>query len=430
MSENTIAELYEKYLVSHQVCTDTRQIIPGAIFFALKGPNFNANGFASEALEKGASYSVIDDVTYQKDDRYILVEDVLQTLQALANHHRNQLEIPFIAITGSNGKTTTKELMLAVLSKKYKVLATKGNLNNHIGVPLTLLSIDDSIEVAIIEMGANHLGDIQELCDIAEPTHGLITNIGKAHIGEFGGQDNIIRGKSELYHFLIQNKGHVWINSNQDILMNMSKRFENPSLYPNSNDDYHCELISAAPFVKYKSVSGEEVSTALIGTYNFDNIATALAVGHTFGVDEVDANQAIATYQSDNNRSQIIHKNSNTYILDAYNANPSSMAVAIENIAQMEAEQKVVILGDMYELGEDTDKEHQILGELLSKHNFTQVYFCGVHIQKAMDSYPNGHYFKNRNELAMAIANKDYTETLFLLKASRGIGLEKIMEII
>jgi len=423
-----IISLYEKYLNSTGVCTDTRQIKEGCLFFALKGPNFNANSFAQEALKKGAKYAIIDEAEYSTGDRCVLVEDSLKTLQILANHHRKQLDIPFVAITGSNGKTTTKELTLAVLSKKYKVLATKGNLNNHIGVPLTLLSIDRTVEIAIIEMGANHLGDIAELCEIAEPTHGIITNIGRAHIGEFGGVENIIRGKSELYHYLIQNKGHAWINSNHAVLKNMSKRFTAPSFYPNNGDDYTCELISISPFVSYRSMNSEEVDTQLIGQYNFENIATALAIGHTFEVSEADANLAISNYYPDNNRSQVVKKGSNTYILDAYNANPSSMAVAITNIAQMDSAQKVLILGDMYELGEDSDAEHRKIGELLKNKIFTQVYFCGELIKESLITYPAGKFFKDKMELAKEVKQQNYSDTLFLLKASRGIGLEKIID--
>lgn len=426
--QKALISLYEKYLDSTGICTDTRQIDKDCFFFALKGPNFNANAFAEEALQKGAKYVVIDDSQYEINDRCILVEDSLNTLQALANYHRRQFNIPFIGITGSNGKTTTKELTYAVLSLKYKVLATKGNLNNHIGVPLTLLSIDPSIEIAIIEMGANHLGDIAELCAIAEPTHGVITNIGKAHIGEFGGYENIIRGKSELYDYLIKNNKQVWINSNHKVLTNMSKRFSSPSFYPNSGDDYVCELLSVSPFITYKSTNGEEVTTQLIGQYNFENIATALAVGSTFDVPEITANKAIADYQSDNNRSQIIHKGSNTYILDAYNANPNSMAVAIENMAQMKASQKVLILGDMYELGKESDSEHRKLGELLKDKGFKKVYFCGKMIEKALDTFPEGEYFENKVLLTNEIKKQVFTDSLILLKASRGIGLEQIMD--
>ena len=278
-----IRELYQKYLISKKVSTDTRQIIPGSIFFALKGDKFNANAFAREALDKGAAWTVIDEENYKKDDRFILVPHVLETLQQLARYHRDQLSIPFLALTGSNGKTTTKELLYAVLSKKFKTLATKGNLNNHIGVPLTVLSVDHSVEIAVIEMGANHVNEIALLCSIADPTHGFITNIGRAHIGTFGGFDQIVRAKSELFQHLIARKGQVFINSLQPALVEMSKRFDRPLFYPKKGDYYHAELISADPFVRIMAEGGEEIRTQLVGAYNFENIAAALCLGKYFG---------------------------------------------------------------------------------------------------------------------------------------------------
>lgn len=423
-----ITELYRKFKESGKVSTDTRNTEPGAIFFALKGPNFNANELASQALEKGASFAVIDEVEYLKGDRFILVEDVLLTLHELANHHRRQLDIPFVAITGSNGKTTTKELLKAALGEKYKVSATVGNLNNHIGVPLTLLSIDDSIEIAIVEMGANRLGDIQELCDITEPTHGLITNIGRAHVGYFGGYENIIRAKSEMYHFLILHSGQVWINSQNEILRNMSKRFESPLFYPAQGDFYHCEFLEAAPFVKFKTENGETVQSQLIGTYNFENIAAALCIAKHFEVDPEKANDAIRNYAPSNNRSQIIQRGTNTIIMDAYNANPSSMEAAIGNIADMAAKKKVLILGDMYELGDVSDEEHRKLGELVAGQNFDEVYFCGKFIKPAAETYPQGSYFENKEKLGKELSNKSYENTLILLKGSRSIELETLLE--
>ena len=341
------------------VSTDTRNIPEGAIFFALKGPSFNANEFALEALDKGAAFAVIDEETYQKDDRMVLVEDVLQTLQELAQYHRQQLKIPVIGLTGSNGKTTTKELIREVLSQKYKVLATEGNLNNHIGVPLTLLSIDPEIEIAIIEMGANHIGEIARLSEIAQPTHGLITNIGKAHIEGFGGFEGVIRGKSELYHYLIQRGGEVFVNSQDEVLSNMAKRFDKPYFYPAPGDYLTCTLVDADPFVTYENESGTLVKTQLIGTYNFSNIAAAICLGKFFDIPEKEADAAIARYVPTNNRSQIIRKGTNTIILDAYNANPDSMEAALENLKAMKAEDKVVILGDMFELGEESEAEHR-----------------------------------------------------------------------
>ena len=423
-----IESLYQHFKECSGVSTDTRNIQDGSIFFALKGPNFNANKLAEEALQKGAKYAVIDEPEFKKDDQYILVEDVLSALQKLANHHRKQYQIPFIGITGSNGKTTTKELMREVLAAKYKVHATVGNFNNHIGVPLTLLSMPVDTEIAIIEMGANRVGDIGELSAIAEPTHGVITNIGKAHVGNFGGFENIIRTKSELYHFLIRHKGQVWINSNEDILMNMSKRFENPLFYPNKNDYYHAEMVSASPFVKVRAENGEEFETQLVGGYNFGNIATALCIGKYFEVDSELANEAVSNYVPSNNRSQIIKRGTNTIVMDAYNANPSSMEVAIENLVQMEAKVKVAVLGDMYELGEDSDKEHRKLGELVKEANFDKVFFCGELIKPALEAYAEGLYFENKITLMEEIKKHSFENATILLKASRGIGLETILD--
>lgn len=420
-------QLYDRFKECKGVSTDTRNIKKGAMFFALKGPNFNANKFASKALENGAKYVVVDDVEYKKDDRYILVEDCLIALQKLANYHRKQFDIPFIGITGSNGKTTTKELMREVLSQKYIVHATVGNFNNHIGVPLTLLAMEDSVEIGIIEMGANKLGDIAELCKIAEPTHGVITNIGRAHVGNFGGFENIIRAKSELYHYLIQNNGQVWINSNQEILVNMSKRFKSPLFYPNKGDYYEANLIAAAPYVLFESENKESIHSKLVGAYNFENIAAALCIGKYFKVDEKKANNAIQNYVPSNNRSQIIERGTNTIIMDAYNANPSSMEAAIDNLGKMKAEKKIVILGDMYELGEESDLEHRKLGEIVAAQNFDDVFFCGKLIKKSLETCPKGIYFEDKEALGIELKRKNYKKALILLKASRGIGLETVL---
>jgi UDP-N-acetylmuramoyl-tripeptide--D-alanyl-D-alanine ligase len=421
-------KLYQKYLLSKRVSTDTRQITQGSGFFALKGDKFNANEFAAEALAKGAAYAVIDEGKFKKDERFIVVDDVLQTLQKLARYHRDQLQIPIIGLTGSNGKTTSKELLNAVLSKKFKTYATKGNLNNHIGVPLTILSIDTTVELAVVEMGANHLGEIAMLCNIANPTHGFITNIGKAHIGTFGGFDNIVRGKSELFQHLINANGQVFINSQDPIVANMAKRFKNPLFYPAKGDYYHTELVSADPLVKIKAENGEEITTHLIGGYNFENMAAALCIGKYFGVDAKLANQAIAEYVPSNMRSQVVQKGSNTIILDAYNANPSSMQAAIENMAAMKANKKILILGDMFELEDEADKEHQAIGDLIKKKNFEDVYLCGSLFKAALHEIPNAKYFTKKDELIEELKQYPVKDATILVKASRGIGLETIVE--
>ncbi len=423
-----IQKLYTQYRLSGKVSTDTRQIAPGSIFFALKGDKFNANAFAAEALAKGASLAVVDEAQYATDDRFFLVEDVLTALQKLARHHRDQLTIPVIGLTGSNGKTTSKELLNAVLSKKYKTFATKGNLNNHIGVPLTLLAIDDTVELAIVEMGANHLGEIALLCNIANPTHGFITNIGKAHIGTFGGYENIIRAKSELYQHLITTNGQVFINSQNNILLNMAKRFVNPLFYPAQGDYYHAELLGADPFLKLKTEQGEEVTTQLVGAYNFENAAAALCIGKFFGVDAGKAAQALAEYQPGNMRSQIVKKGSNTIILDAYNANPSSMAAALENLSAMDARHKVAIIGDMFELEEEAEAEHRAIGMLLAKKKFDRVYLCGKLMRAAQQEYPSALLFEQKDDLIAALKQNPIHDSTILVKASRGIGLETIVD--
>lgn len=425
-----IEQIYKHYLQLDGISTDTRKIKSGSIFFALKGPNFDANQFAEEALKKGAALAIIDDQKYQLDDRYILVDDVLDTLHQLARHHRDQLKIPVIGLTGSNGKTTTKELIRAVLEKKYNVLATQGNLNNHIGVPLTILSIGTNHEIAIVEMGANHIGEIQNLCSIAKPNHGLITNIGKAHLEGFGGFEGVIRAKSELYHYLIQNSGTAWINAQNDILKNMSKRFAHPLFYPGKDDYYHCELISASPFVALKAENKDHIQTNLIGRYNFENIAAALCIGKFFEVPDAAANEAVSNYSPQNNRSQVIKRGDNIIILDAYNANPSSMASAIDNLVQMEGNKKIAILGDMKELGAESLPEHEKLGAIISNKNFSEVYLCGDVIKEAQKHVQNAHYFESKAALIEALKNKHFNSSIILIKASRSLGLEEVIDYI
>lgn len=423
-----IENLYKRYLESGIVSTDTRNIIPGSLFFALRGDKFNANEFADEALEKGAAAVVVDEEKYRKSERHILVPDVLETLQALARHHRDQLRIPVIGLTGSNGKTTSKELVNAVLSRKYKTLATKGNLNNHIGVPLTLLSIDSSVEVAVIEMGANHVGEIAMLCGIANPTHGFITNIGKAHIGTFGGYENIIRAKGELYDHLLSHQGVAFVNSANPVLMNLARPFTKPVLYPGEGDYYHAELVGADPMVTIRADNGEAVTTHLIGGYNFENIACALCVGKYFEVDARQANEAVSAYEPGNMRSQIMRKGTNTIILDAYNANPSSMKAAIESLAAMKAANKIAILGDMLELEEEADKEHRAIGRLLREMGFADVYLSGTLFKSALHEIPHAKYFPGKEELVEELKTFPVSNATVLVKASRGMALETVVD--
>jgi UDP-N-acetylmuramoyl-tripeptide--D-alanyl-D-alanine ligase len=315
-----------------------------------------------------------------------------------------------------------------VLSERYKTLATKGNLNNHIGVPLTILSIDRSIEIAVIEMGANHLGEIAMLCEIANPTHGFITNIGRAHIGMFGGVENIVRAKSELYQHLIKTRGIVFINSQNHILANMAKRFDSPLFYPGKEDYYHANLLGADPYVKVQAENGDVIQTNLIGGYNFENIAVALCIGKFFNVDPKRANAAVAEYSPGNMRSQVVSKGTNTIILDAYNANPSSMQAAIENFAGMKADKKVVILGDMFELGDDAEKEHRILGKLIHDKKFSEVLLCGNLVGTTREEIPMARQFVKKDDLIAYLKKDPIENATILVKASRGIGLESIVD--
>ena len=424
----TIEILYEIFLCSSGVCTDTRKITPDCLFFSLKGDNFNGNEYALEALDAGAKYAVVDETIDASNDQLLLVDDALSSLQQLANYHRHQLSIPVIGITGSNGKTTTKELMREVLAMKYLVHSTAGNFNNHIGVPLTLLSMPKETEIAIIEMGANHVGEIAALCEIAEPTHGIITNIGRAHLEGFGGIEGVIRGKSELYHFLIQNDGIAFINSNNEILFNMSKRFQNPICYPAAGDFYHCTLLEANPFVHVESSSGLLIQSQLIGEYNFENIAAALCIGSYFEVPEKQMQEAIEHYVPENNRSQIVQTANNLIILDAYNANPNSMHAALENLANLSAERKVAILGDMLELGADSDLEHEKIGIKLAELNLDQALVCGQHSRPIKKGNPDVQYFNKKEDLVDYLKKHPIKNANILVKASRGMGLESLVE--
>ena len=421
-------QLYKKFLESSGVSTDTRKIEPNSIFFALKGENFDANNFAAAALKNGAKYTVVDNAEVVDGDAFLLVNDVLTALQDLATLHRKELGIPIIGLTGSNGKTTTKELIREVLSTKFNVSATEGNFNNHIGVPLTLLSMTKDTELGVVEMGANHIGEIAALCEIAQPTHGLITNIGKAHLEGFGSYEGVIRAKSELYHYLIQHNGVVFINSDDAVLTNMSKRFKDPVFYNKSGDYYQCELISANPYVVYTNDGGSKVETKLIGTYNFKNIAAALCIGKYFNVDEELANSSIAKYIPENNRSQILNTETNQIILDAYNANPISMKAALDTIEVMDHKNKVVILGDMFELGDDSDLEHESIVKMVSEMELAKAIFCGKASAKASENNASINQFETKTELSEYLQNNPIKDALILIKASRGMGLETLIE--
>ncbi len=417
-----IKQLYKLYTQNFLIDTDTRTLRNGSIFFALKGDSFNGNKFAETALKNGSTYAIIDEKEFQTNSNIILVNDTLETLQQLANYHRRQLNIPIIAVTGSNGKTTTKELINTVLSKKYKTKATKGNLNNHIGVPLTLLSMDNTTEIGIVEMGANHIKEIEILCKIAEPNYGYITNFGKAHLEGFGGFEGVIQGKSELYEYLKKNKGKAFINSDDTIQKEKSKG--NAIVEFNSKT---IKFIEAKPFVEVE-FKNNLIKSQLIGKYNYSNIAAAIKIGSHFNVAENDIVQSIKNYIPTNNRSQIIEKDSNKIILDAYNANPSSMKVSLESFSKLIRKQKVVFLGDMFELGESSKIEHQKIAELASSFNFNKLYLIGKAF--ATTSVKNAFIYDSFESFKTAVDLTTITNSSILIKGSRGMALERILTLL
>lgn len=433
MNSMTTEQLYQRYKECGTVSTDTRDITPGSIFFALKGERFNANAFAAQALESGAKWAVIDEEAYAADERYILVDDVLATLQALARYHRSQLNIPFVGITGTNGKTTTKELLYAVLSKRFKTYATKGNLNNHIGVPLTLLSIDDSVEMAVIEMGANHQQEIAFLCGIAAPTHGLITNVGKAHLEGFGSFDGVKKAKGELYDFLKAHEGVLFLQGDNPHLREMEMQRSISKIirygFSAANDIVGC-LERANPLltISWKTRDAETyytVPTQLTGSYNTENILAAVAVGHFFGIDDILINDGIAAYTPANNRSQIVKTAHNTVIADYYNANVSSMEAALANIEVIEAIRKVIILGDMFELGEQASKEHGYVIDRALAIGAERTIFVGEAFYA--HQHPKAEFYKTTEEAKDALSRQPIFDSSVLLKASRGMAFEKLM---
>ena len=429
---NRLLSLYNEHL---NVSTDTRNINEGAIFFALKGPRFNANGLALEALKKGASYAVIDEPEYNTDSRCIVVEDVLESLQQLAFDYRKQWDLPVLALTGSNGKTTTKELLMATLSQKYKVLATKGNLNNHIGVPLTLLRLRPSHEIAIIEMGANHQGEIRDLCSIAQPTHGLITNIGRAHLEGFGGEEGVKKGKGELYDYLAQNDGIAFYNAADPTLSQMVERVSHRIAYSpwdKEKGEYGAMLIASSPYVKFAFLDDDQietqVQTQMIGQYNFNNMLSAIAVGRYFKVSSKQIVEALCTYQSDNNRSQQKRALGNDFILDAYNANPDSMRSSIDSFLQMNTDQSpMLILGEMKELGDFSEQAHlDLVAFIKAIDPDVEIITVGLEFESAASE--NGlMYFDQVDNLKQWFQKEKIANRSILLKGSRSVGLERLL---
>lgn len=422
-----IPKLYQLFLESTGITTDSRKVENGNIFFALKGERFNGNDYAAKVLETGAAYAVIDEVEKRINNQCILVDDVLETLQILANHHRKQLDIPVLGITGSNGKTTTKELINEVLATTYKVHYTLGNFNNHIGVPLTLLAMPSDTEIAVIEMGANHMKEIDFLCKIAEPNLGLVTNVGRAHLEGFGSFEGVIQTKGELYNYLGNHKGTAFVNQEEPHLEEMASSCENIIGYKSGKGNSNISFESASPFLNIYFDDGnhsEIIQTQLIGAYNYPNILTAMTIGKYFKVSFTDVKEALEAYAPNNNRSQLVRKGTNTIILDAYNANPTSMKAALSNFDEMEAREKVVIIGDMLELGDESEQEHREIIKITKEAGFSQVFTVG-------QEFKNVHSRNAYETIADLKANwnwKAFDNTTFLIKGSRGIKLEKLLD--
>lgn len=422
-----ISLLHELFLNCSSVSIDTRRIESNSMFFALKGDNFDANTFASEALNNGASYVVIDDDNYFIDERTILVKNSLTALQELAKYHRAFLNIPIVALTGSNGKTTTKELINAVLSKKFVTKATVGNLNNHIGVPLTLLSFSKSTQIGIVEMGANHQKEIAFLCDIANPDYGYITNFGKAHLEGFGGVEGVIKGKSEMYDYLTDNHKMVFVNLEDPIQIQKTANIKQFSFGVNKFEaNLSVKSIMANPLVTvgYNDIL---ISSHLIGLYNSNNIIAAIAIGKYFDVSDLAIKEAIENYIPENNRSQLLFKGTNEVILDAYNANPSSMKVAIENFIRLDKPNKIAILGDMFELGTESFSEHQLLVKMMLQHEDVKCYFIGKAFYKNEVQSNHLTFYESFDSFSTHLKEVSFDNNLILIKGSRGMALERTL---
>lgn len=425
-----IEELYECFLQCKSISTDTRKIEPGSLFFALKGDNFDANEFAQEALNKGAAFAVIDNKKFFTDeDKMILTGDSLKALQDLATYHRQELGLPIIALTGSNGKTTTKELINTVLSRKYNTKATIGNLNNHIGVPLTLLSFDENTDIGIVEMGANHQKEIEMLCQIAQPDYGYITNFGKAHLEGFGGIEGVIKGKSELYHYLEEHQKTVFVNLDDAIQKEKTNNLNRITFSQSVNSTIKIDSIEANPMVKV-GYNNQFVNSHLIGIYNANNINAAITIGNYFNVSDLDIKAAIENYIPSNNRSQLMKKNGNQIILDAYNANPSSMAAAIANFIQLDGNSKIAILGDMFELGTESLAEHKKVIELLSNEPTVETHFVGNDFYANKTDAKHFHFHDTFESFSSTFKSAKPTNKTILIKGSRGMALERTLELL
>ena len=425
-----IQDIHQLFLKCNSICIDTRKIQQNCFFVAIKGDRFNANTFAKQALEIGASFVIIDDATFFIDERTILVQDSLVALQELASFHRKYLNIPIIALTGSNGKTTTKELIHLVLSKKYNTKATFGNLNNHIGVPLTLLSFDKNTQIGIVEMGANHQKEIEFLCELAQPDYGYITNFGKAHLEGFGGVEGVIKGKSEMYDYLRNQAKAVFVNLDDELQDTKTTDLQRISFSQiNTSATVYIESVTANPFVVIKTC-GVEISSHLIGKYNATNINASIAIGTHFEVPMYAIKDAIESYVPENNRSQLISKGTNEIILDAYNANPSSMREALDNFIQLDKLNKIIIIGDMYELGSESLYEHGLIVDYLSKSDTIETHFIGKDFYHNKVENEKLNFYFSFDDFIKNIGSIDLENKTLLIKGSRGMALERILEYI
>jgi len=423
-----ISALYEIYKAHPSVQTDSRKVQKGDLYFALKGDRFNGNDFALQALQDGAAYTIVDEAAAVHNEQCILVDDVLSTMQQLALHHRRQLNIPFIAITGTNGKTTTKELVNQVLSARFKTYATAGNLNNHIGVPLTILSIKEDAEMAIIEMGANHEKEIAFYCTIAEPNYGLINNVGKAHLEGFGSVEGVKRAKGELYDYIRAIQGTIFINSDLDYLVEMAQGIVHQISYGTSNAHYIGKALSGDGLLKFALLSAHmetTIQTQLVGDYNLPNALAAIAIGAHFGMDVDTIKAALEAYTPSNSRSQLLQKGSNTIIMDAYNANPSSMKLAVENMAALQTPKtKWLFLGAMKEMGENCLFEHQALTDLVQALGFENVVLVGKEFEATTHNFL---YFENAGLTKKWLEEHPLGDASILVKGSRGSKMEEIL---
>lgn len=423
-----LSKIYNLFLNSSGICTDSRKLLKNQLYFALKGEHFDGHQFVEDALRMGAIGCVISDARYS-NEQCIEVEDVLVMLQQLANHHRRQLKTPILAITGSNGKTTSKKIISQILSNKYKVTATQGNLNNHIGVPLSLLELKPETEFAVIEMGANHQKEIEFLCRIAEPNFGYITNFGKAHLEGFGGVEGVIKGKSELYNYIIESNGSLFVNCDDPIQLEKSKPAK--CIYFGSNKttevSFAIKLLDNSPEVSVE-VNGKEIHTSLIGKYNFGNIAAGIAIGLHFDVSIEDIKNTLENFEPEGNRSQILVTKKNKILLDAYNANPTSMEAAIENCNAINHDDKVLILGDMFEIGETTREEHQKIARLAESSSASKVYLCGKHFSEAVLTTSKTVIVEGTLELKKILLDEQLDGKFIVLKGSRGMALERLLE--